>query len=172
MQQAILPRNALWLLLPPIALCSLDLGLTLYGQSTDYWAGNYSAVSEGSPSFAHYLSIHPLMFAGAGLLWMAFFSAVILLLPEKLALTLSIGVMLGHMAGAASWLMYRFGAYQMCNALFIVTAGLIVLAFKRGQRTDGRSAFDWERTGLPGWIRWLLIAVLALLPTWWFLIPR
>ena len=41
MQQAILPRNALWLLLPPIALCSLDLGLTLYGQSTDYWAGNY-----------------------------------------------------------------------------------------------------------------------------------
>jgi hypothetical protein len=165
-------RNAFWLLLPPIALCALDFGLTLYGQPSAYWEGDYSAVQEGSPSFAHYLATHPLMAVGAGALWIVIFSTVILLLPEKLALTATIAIVIGHMAGAASWLMYRFHQYQLCNALMLVTSALVVVAFKQGQRTDSRSAFDWERTGLPGWVRWLVIATLIVLPTWWFLIPH
>lgn len=165
-------RNALWLLLPPITLSALDFGLTLYGQSDAYWGGDSAAVREGSPSFAHYLSIHPLLFLGAALLWILILSVVILLLPENLALTAAIAIVIGHMAGAASWLIFRFNAYQMCNALFLGTSAIIVFAFKRGQRADGRSAFEWERTGLPGWVRWFLIAVLIVLPTWWFLIPH
>jgi hypothetical protein len=172
MSQSLLPRNALWLLLPPIALCSLDLGLTFYGQPVEYWAGNYAAVQEVSPSFAYYMSIHPLVCLAVDLLWISIFSLAILLLPEKLALTVAVAVMLGHLAGAASWLIYRFKGYQYCNALFLATAALIVFAFKRGQRDDGRSAIDWERTGLPGWMRWVVIAALFVLPTWWFLIPR
>ena len=167
-----LSRNAVWLLLPPIALCSLDFGLTLYGQSGAYWAGDYAAVREGSPSFAHYLSIHPLVAIGAALLWIFIFSATVLLLPEKLALIATIAIVIGHLAGAASWLVFRFHGYQLCNGLFLATSALIVIAFKRGQRADGRSAFDWERTGLPGWARWLVIAALVALPIWWFLIPR
>src|SRR5262245_6930149 len=128
-----LSRNALWLLLPPIALCALDMGLTLYGQSNAYWAGNYADVNEGSASFAKYLSIHPLVFAGASAIWILTFAAVILLLPEKLALTVVVAIVIGHMAGAATWLMYRFHLYQWCNALVLVTSALIVVAFKRGQ---------------------------------------
>ncbi len=44
--------------------------------------------------------------------------------------------------------------------------------FKRGQNSDGRAALDWERTGLPGWVRWVVIAALAVLPIWWFFVPR
>ena len=172
MEQTILPRNTLWLLLPPIALCSLDFGLTLYGQSDTYWNGDFSSVNEMSPSFARFLAIHPLTFVAAQLLWIAIFSVLILLLPEKLALTLVLAIVIGHMAGAATWLAYRFNSYQSCNVLFLATSGVIVFAFKRGQNNDGRAAFKWERTGLPSWTRWLLIAALISLPVWWFIIPR
>ena len=172
MQPPLLAKNALWLLLPPIALCVFDFGLTLYGQSPAYWQGDYSDVNELSPSFAAYMSLHPLAFVAACCVWIAFFSAVILLLPELTALLLSVAVILGHMAGAVSWLAYRFNSYQSCNALFLATAALIVVSFKRGQNADGRAALCWERTGLPGWMRWLLVALLVALPIWWFLIPH
>jgi len=58
--------RAVWLVVPPAILCALDFGLTLYGQSDRYWAGNYTDVNEMSPSFARYLAIHPLAFVAAG----------------------------------------------------------------------------------------------------------
>ncbi len=172
MNTGLLSRNALWLLLPPISLCVLDNGLTLYGQPDSYWAGDYSSVSEMSPSFNHFLSLHPLVYVAACLLWAAIFSALILLLPEMMALTVVVAIVIGHMAGAASWLAYRFHSYQSCNVLFLVTSGLIVVAFKRGQNNEGRSAINWARTRFPGWSRWLVIAALVALPLWWFVIPR
>jgi hypothetical protein len=153
-------------------LCMLDFGLTLYGQSDRYWAGNYTDVNELSPSFAQYLAIHPLAFVAAGLLWIAIFSAIIALLPEFLALTVSIAVLIGHMGGAATWLAYRFNNYQACNALFLATAFVVVVSFKRGQNHDGSSAFKWQRTGLPSFVRWVAVGILIALPIWWFLVPH
>lgn len=172
MRPKFIAPNSLWLLLPPLALCALDFGLTLHGQSDEYWAGNYAAVNELSPSFAYYLSLHPLVFAAAGLLWMAIFSTITLLLPERLALTVAIAIVIGHMWGALTWIVYRFGLYQGANALFLLVATLIVFTFKKGQNSDGSSAFNWRATGLPEWARWLVIAALAVIPIWWFLIPR
>ncbi len=172
MPPAILPRNALWLLLPPIALCALDFGLTAYGQSDSYWAGNYAIVNEASPAFARFLSLHPIVFFGAVMLWIANFSVLIVLLPESFALTLAIAIVIGHMAGAATWLLYQFQSYQSCNLLFLATSGLVVFAFKRGQNADGKPALNWERTGLPKWLRPVVIAALAALPVSWFLIPQ
>jgi len=168
----LLPLRAIWLLVPPILLCTLDAGFTLYGQSPNYWAGNYADVNELSPSFAHALSIHPLAFVGLILLWIVLFSATILLLPELLALTISVAIVIGHVAGAGGWLLYHFENYQACIALVLVSAFVIVLSFKRGQCESGQSAFDWQRTGLPGWSRWALVALLIALPVWWLLIPH
>lgn len=172
METSWLPRNTLWLLLSPIVLCLLDIGLTLYGQSDAYWDRNFRSVNEMSPSFAGFLAIHPLVFVAAVILWIAIFSALILVLPEKLALTLVVAIVIGHMAGAATWLAYRFNSYQSCNVLFLATSSVIVFAFKRGQNNDGRAAFNWDRTGLPSWTRWIFVAALAALPMWWFIIPR
>lgn len=166
------PVRAIWLAAPPALLCMLDAGLTLYGQSKGYWAGNYAEVNEFSPSFAQYLSIHPLAFVGANLLWILIFSVIVSLLPEVLALTVSIAIMIGHMGGAASWLAYHFHNYQACNGLFLVTAFIVAVSFKRGQSDDGASVIDWKRTGLPAWMRWALVAILSALPVWWFLVPH
>lgn len=165
-------RRAFWLLVPPIALCLLDFGLTLAGQSRAYWNGNFTDINELSPSFAYYLTVHPLAFVAAGLLWIAIFSGLIMLLPEVLALIVAIAILFGHTVGALTWLMFRFHSYQACNLLFLVSATLVVYAFKKGQSNEGRSAIQWERTGLPEWCRWLVIATLATVPIWWFLIPR
>ena len=171
-QPSLFRPQSLWLIAPPIVLCCLDFGLTLYGQSDAYWNGNYSQIIEISPSFGKYLSVHPLAFVGAALLWIAIFSALIAILPEKAAMTMSICVVLGHMTGAASWLAYRFGSYQSCNALFVLTSIVIVCGFNLGRSENGRSLIDWKQTGMPAWTRWILVAMLVLLPIWWFLIPR
>ena len=162
----------MWLVVPPALLCMLDFGLTLYGQSESYWSGNFSDANEISPSFAQYLAIHPLAFVGAGLLWIISFSSIVVLLPEILALTVSIAVVIGHMGGAATWFAYRFHNYQACNALFLATAFIVVLSFKRGQNDTGASALNWRHTGVPEWIRWAVVAILIALPVWWFLIPH
>ncbi len=164
------PLRPLWLVVPPAVLCMLDLWMTLYGQPPSYWSGNFRDANEISPSFASYLAIHPLAFVGAGFLWIILFSAIIVLLPEMLALTVSIAIVIGHMGGAATWFAYRFHNYQACNALFLVTAFVVVLSFKRGQNDDGAAAFDWRRTGLPSWMRWVTVAALMTIPSWWFLI--
>lgn len=165
-------RRAFWLLVPPTAVCLLDYSLTLAGQSSSYWGGDYTSVNEGSPSFAYYLTVHPLVAVAAGFLWIAIFSTIILLLPETIALIVAIAVLFGHTIGALTWLMFRFHSYQACNLLFLVSSTLVVFAFKKGQSKDGRSVIQWERTGLPEWCRWLTIAALATVPIWWFLIPH
>ena len=53
-----------------------------------------------------------------------------------------------------------------------VTAFIVVLSFKQGQNDDGTSAFDWRRTGLPSWGRWVIVAALMAIPIWWVLIPH
>jgi len=164
--------RSLWLLAPPVILCSLDLGLTLYGQSDTYWTGDYRHVNEVSPSFGKYLAIHPLAFVAAGLVWIGIFSSLIAILPEMLAMTVSICVVIGHMTGAASWLAYRFASYQGCNALFLLTALLIVTAFNLGRSDKGHALIDWSRTRMPAWTRWGVAAMLIVLPIWWFLIPH
>jgi hypothetical protein len=161
-----------WLLIPPIALCIVDNGLTLYGQSDEYWNGDYASVNELSPSFARYLAIHPLAFVAAGLLWMAIFSTLIGLLPRFWAVFITIGIVLGHMTGAASWLAYRFGSYQSANLLFAITALIVTCALRRVDLCAEHAIIDWSRFPLPNWTRWVAIAILFALPAWWFFIPR
>ncbi len=165
-------RRAFWLFIPPIILSSIDFGLTLYGQPSVYWAGNYSQANEISPSFATALRFHPIGFVALFAIWAAIFCILILLLPEILALFLTVAIVIGHMLGASTWLAYRFHSYQSAILLILATAGLIVFSFKRGQAIDGTAAFHWERTGLPNWCRWLTIVVLSAIPIWWFVIPH
>jgi hypothetical protein len=153
-------------------LCCLDFGLTLYGQSETYWSGSYREINEVSPSFGKYLSMHPLIFVCAGLVWIGIFSLLIAILPEKMAMTVAMCVVIGHMTGAATWLCFRFGSYQACNGLFLLTAIVIVSAFNLGRSDNGRALIDWSQTRMPGWTRWGIAALLIVLPLWWFLIPH
>lgn len=163
---------SLWILVPPLLLCLLDMSLTLYGQSDAYWAGNYSDVNELAPSARGYLMIHPLAFVGHCVMWMAIFSSLILLLPQRLAMMVAVCVVVGHMTGSASWLVFRLGSYQACGFLFIATSVLLVLLMDYGRSPDGRTFIDWSRLGGYSWLRWVAVAILIGAPIYWSLIPH
>ena len=64
------------------------------------------------------------------------FSLVILAVPRRAAMTVSIAIVLGHTWGAATWICWVLPyGYWIALALFLVSAVLIVAAWERfGQR--------------------------------------
>lgn len=159
----------LGLCLPPILYCLIDDGLTLIGQPAEYWAGDYSRVNEGSPTFHYLLSIHPMAFVAGAFLWICLFVAILLLLPETLALIMSIAIVFGHTAGAATWLLWRPNGYQLCNALFLLSAAVSGVGIRWGWRAVPQKECGPAR--LPA-RRWLLIAVLFGIGVYLYLWPR
>lgn len=163
----------LWgLCLPPAAAACLDAALTLVGQSAEYWAGDYASVNEISPTFQHLLAYHPLAFLVGFLGWMLVFVAMILLLPRTLALATSLAVTVGHIGGAATWLLYRFHyGYQACQGLFVLAALALAIGIDRVWPAE-RKADDSIGARLPHVLRWVLIAVLVGIAVYLFLWPR
>jgi hypothetical protein len=149
----------------------MDGTLTLLGQSAQYWAGDFAQVSESSPSFHHLLEIHPAAFAAGFLLWAVVFIAIILLLPDTLALILSIAVTFSHTVGAATWLLWRFQyGYQLCNGLFLLSAALLGIGIRWGW-----AAVPTGEYRLRGWhplVRYGLAALLFGVGVYLFLWPR
>ena len=161
----------LGLCLPALLAWALDNTLTLIGQSAEYWAGNYAAVNESSPTFNHLLQVHPAAFALGAVAWAGVFTGIILLLPDALALIIGIAVTLGHTVGAATWILWRFGfGYQTCNALFLGTAIILGLGIRYGWR-----AVPADEYHLRGWSwrrRWIVSALLFAVGAYLFLWPR
>ncbi|MEM9644541.1 MAG: hypothetical protein AAF989_06075 [Planctomycetota bacterium] len=80
MTKQLLNTRSLWLVVPPAIMALWDAGITSYGQSQEYWTGNSSVASESSPSFATYLTIHPVYFLAMAGVWIPIFGAIVLLL--------------------------------------------------------------------------------------------
>jgi hypothetical protein len=117
------------------------------------------------------LRVHPAAFAGGLLLWAALFVGIILLLPDTLALIVSLAVTFGHTVGAATWLLYRYQyGYQACNALFLLSAVILGLGIRFGWRATPASAVDF--TGRHPAMRWSLVAVLFGIGLYLFVWPR
>jgi hypothetical protein len=158
------------LCLPPLLLCLLDASLTLMGQSPEYWSGNYAAVNEASPTMNHLLQMHPLVFVAGLLIWTAVFVSVLFLLPDTLALGISIALTFGHTAGSATWLYWRYHyGYQLCNGLFLLTAAVLAVAIRHGWQAIPR-----ERYLLPfsPVVRWLMVLAIIALAVYMYLWPR
>lgn len=92
----------LWL--PPLVVYSLDIALTLAGQSPAYWAGDHSATVEANPLAYRLLEISPWLFLGLAVGWAAGFLAVIAFGGVRPARVVAYLVTVGHTFGAASWL--------------------------------------------------------------------
>jgi len=164
-------HRLLGLCLPPLVFVALDNGLTLLGQSAKYWAGNYRSANEVSPTFNYLLQIHPAAFVMGSLVWAALIVAVILLLPDFLALITSIVVTFGHTIGAATWLLYRFNyGYQMCLGLLLVASTILGSGLYWGWQ-----AKPVQKAPFSNWspaLRWVLIASLVGIAVYLFLWPR
>lgn len=128
-----------WLCLPPIIFCFLDHGLTLGNQSGRFWSGQYLMASEANPISYRLLSQHPLAFGAGFTVWIILFVVLIVSLPLRPAMILSVAITFGHLWGVASWVMNcsimpgcsytSFYGYWICLTLILLAAILIVVAW-------------------------------------------
>jgi len=164
-------HRLLGLCLPPLVTWVLDSTLTLLGQSADYWAGNFAAVNEASPTFHQLLQWHPVAFILGCIVWAGIFVGVILLLPDTLSLIISIAVTFGHTVGAATWIVWRFGfQYQACLALLLGAAAILGLGIRHGWRAS--PAGEYRLAGWSSKWRWIISAMLIAVGVYLFLWPR
>src|SRR4051794_24914098 len=96
-------RRLVGLGVPCLLAFLLDSGLTLHGQPAEYWAGQYTFTTEGAPLMRRLYMAHPLAAVGGYLAWAGILCGLLVLLPEVLAVILSIAVVFGHVAGAYTW---------------------------------------------------------------------
>ena len=164
-------RRILGLGLPPILFCLCDCTITLAGQPSQYWAGDYSQCNELSPTFNQLLQIHPLAFVAGTIVYIGIVLGIITLLPATPALIISIALTFGHTVGVCTWLIYRFQfAYQVCNGMFLIAAIILGLSIRYGwQATPSR---DLQLQGWHPLLRWVLAATLFGIGIYLFVWPR
>lgn len=151
----------LGMVLPFLLAFLLDWSLTLYGQTAEYWAGNYACANETSPFFRGLFMIHPLAAIAGQLVWVGLILELLVLLPEFLAMILFILVVFGHMMGAYSWMILDItvGTYQFGMVTNLATALLLGLGLHWSQRAPLQNGTS-EGT-LPTWLRYGLIPLLS-----------
>ena len=152
-------RCLIGLCIPPILLCIVDVTLTLVGQPSQYWAGNYAYVNEMSPAFNQLLQIHPAAAITGTVAEIMILVACILLLPNTLATILSVAATIGHTTGAATWLLGRFHfGFQLCNGLILLSAILIAIGIQWSRQTaSDREHRFWKWSPF---VRWSLVSLL------------
>jgi len=109
-------RRGFLFVVPVIVPGAVDALLTLAGQPSEYWSGNFSASREWNPLGRILLQQHPLLFAGIAFAWVGLVSLAILRLPLRLAAVLSFVVMLVHALCGACWL-WRLGPIGIVLAI-------------------------------------------------------
>jgi hypothetical protein len=131
----------------------VDVGLTLRGQPAAYWAGDYARTTEGAPFYRMLYAWRPAAAVCGYLLWAGLLGGLLILLPEVLAVVLTIAVVIGPTVGAYSWLqvmLFRAGPtgwYQAANGLFLwsaLTAGVGVRWAIRSVAPRGASGLEWR----------------------------
>ena len=164
-------RRLLGLCVPPVLFCTLDATMTLLGQSHAYWSGNYRAVNEMSPVFNRLLQLHPIAYVLGTAVWAAVFFSIIVVLPETLALIITLAVTIGHAAGAATWFLLRGGhAYQLIMLLWLLAAVVLALGIRYGYRAYKPGEYILDRW--PMAVRWVMSAVLFAIGAYLFLWPH
>jgi hypothetical protein len=160
-------RRLLGVGLPCLLALLLDAGLTTLGQSQEYWSGDYAAVNEGNPFFRKLFAIHPGAAIAGYVAWAGVLIGLVLLLPEVLAVVLSIAVVFGHVGGAYTWMQHfewvdPFGQGWFQTAAGLLPAAAVVLGIGLcwGLAETGRPGTAGAAPSMPGAVRWGLITLL------------
>jgi hypothetical protein len=167
-------RRLLGLGLPCVLAFLFDVGLTMHGQPEAYWAGDYRQTNEGAPFFRKLYIIHPLAVAAGEALWLAVILTWVLLLPEVLAVVLTVAVVLGHTAGGCTWLfrVMEVRWFQTAHGVIFASAtilGLGLYGFLYGKRLAQAALPASRRHPL---LRWGLIVIASGVACYMYLIPQ
>ena len=124
--------SRLWLLLCPVLLALIDCGITLQGQSSDYWRGNFTVVREGNAIGRTLLMYGPIYCTLFEILLHTPYIAAICFLPSSLAVVISLLVTLAHMLGAATWMtLLGLPGWVLIVLLFFCTQRLFSYSLKQ-----------------------------------------
>jgi hypothetical protein len=89
--------------------------------------------------------------------WVLAFVGMILLMPQTLALAVSIAITLGHAIGASSWLLdFQYG-YQMYSGMCVFAAVGLAVGIRWGWRAEPQNDAPVGMR-LHWGLRWLIIA--------------
>lgn len=119
-------HQRLWLAFPPALLCVADAALTLRGQPSAYWQGDFSQVLEFNPLGHVLLTYHPWAFAVGVAVYLVFFQLLMQLLIRRWVILLSFALTLGHVIGGAGWLAREGIVGWILAVCFIVAAERLV----------------------------------------------
>lgn len=131
-----LSRRA-WLLAPAAGLYIADVGLTLAGQPTEYWAGDSTSANEANPVARPLLVVGPWVFAALAVAWLAVVTAVVLLWRHRLAEWVAVVLTVGHAIAGGAWLARSGGWWVLAGCGYLAVATVV-------------ANWCWRRAG---WVR-------------------
>ena len=123
-----------WILMPAAIAYLIDNSLTLHGQSSEYWAGDYAAALEGNPLVRPILAWHPLAFVAAATLWFSLLSVVILCWRRVAAVWLAVAVAFGHAVCGATWIARPGGLWWLAAGCYLWASAELVAGCLRRSR--------------------------------------
>jgi len=130
----------LWLLGPVTGLFTADVALTLSGQPSSYWAGDYSTAVEANPFAYPLLTFSPWLFASLAFFWMTILSGVILFWQHSISGWLAGGLAVAHAVGGSSWLLQWGWWGIMAASLYLVLAAQVTgWCWRRYSRSSQRT---------------------------------
>jgi hypothetical protein len=145
----------------------VDGSVTLLGQPDEYWQGNRERVVEWSLTFNDLLRTGPVALVAGLLCVAAIVCALVLLLPRTLAMGTAFAGIIGHMWGAATWLPgYFHFSYAQCHLFFCCVAFFLSICLNYAWDPGKDQPLLADRPLL----RWPLLAALAAIPTYLFLV--
>jgi hypothetical protein len=119
-------NTKLLLLIPALWASLLDIGLTIYGQSSDYWKGNLKVANEGNPIGVTFMKNHVSgIFLVCGI-WIILIVVLGYYLPRKISRGFLLFVLIANSWGASSWIQEKYGFWGAIG-LFVFSAVLYVI---------------------------------------------
>jgi hypothetical protein len=118
-------------------LCAADGLITLWGQPAAYWSGEFRVVREGNPLAAWFLTVHPLAFVAAAVPYLLVVVGTIMLLPQRWAAAVAIGIAATHaLAVALCCLVLFLLSLLPLIAVALILAGSGAVAWQFGWRAE------------------------------------
>ena len=137
-------KRFLGLCIPSMLFAAMDYSLTLFGQSTEYWSGQFSHVNKALPFMSFLLRIHPVAYVAGCFMILFCLATFILLLSDTLALIVCMAASLSNTIGVSTWLLRYPHGLQLCSGFILISALVLALCLRWGWRPARIESINWE----------------------------
>ncbi len=106
-------KHKLLLLIPALWVSMLDIFVTIFHQSSEYWKGNLKMANEANPIGGTAMGMHVSgIFIVCGV-WLIIIPVLGYYLPQRWSKIFLLFVLIAHSIGASSWLTHYYGFWWL-----------------------------------------------------------